>query len=188
MLNSGQSQNHTAKGDDGTYFNGALTPWLHDDKVWGARNEINLLNPAETYYDVSYIYGISDGTCGPATGNNLSGERNTLEKANQAWRTLNQTTKNHLLTFPQYLKEGGNGSLVYINMGEEAWPYLAPEVIWFFQVTAGLKGYLSPGSYNNPATNQKMVWPNGSIQAALVPQADRQTLLALTDTIVITAY
>ena len=181
-LDSGQSKAFKATGSTGQHFNGAITAVLNNNKDRGARNEINFSNPTMPYYDVDYQYGISDGTCGPPNSTNLSGERDTFGKANTAWKTLNQATKNELLRFPQYLRQDANGSLTYINMGVEAWPDLAPEVIRFFQVTAAFKAYMAPGSQAN------VTWPKNSMHEEVVALADQQTLNALTDQIVITSY
>lgn len=179
----GQS-NFTVKATNATghLFNGAITAVLDNKTTCGARNEINFSNATMPFYDVDYQYGISDGTCGPLNSGNLSGERDTLGKANKAWRTLNSTTKIQLLeNSSQYLRQGANGSLTYINMGIEAWPNRT-DVIWFFQVTAGFKAYMGPGSVDN------VIWPKNSTHARLVDLADQQTTSAVTDTIVITSY
>ena len=181
-LDSGQSKGFKATGSAGQHFNGAITAVVNNNKDRGARNEINFSNPTIPFYDVDYQYGISDGTCGPPNSTNVSGERDTLGKANKAWQTLNQTTKNELLRFPQYLRQDANGSLTYINMGVEAWPDLAPEVIWFFQVTAAFKAYMGPGSQAG------VTWPKNSMHEEVVALADQQVLNALTDTIVVTSY
>ncbi|KAF6236130.1 hypothetical protein HO173_005759 [Letharia columbiana] len=181
-LNSGQTKDFKATGFDGEHFNGAVTAWLKNNTFRGARNEINLLNQSMAWYDVSYQYGISDGTCGPANSSDLSGEKDSLGKANSAWKTLSYPIKRQLLKSPQYLRQGKNGSLVHINMGVEAFPYGAPDVVMFFQATAGFKAYMGSGS----ATD--VTWPPNSVQAELVPLADKQTLSAPTDHIVITSY
>ena len=181
-LDSGHSKGFKATGSTGQHFNGAITAVLNNNKDRGARNEINFLNPTKPFYDVDYQYGISDGTCGPPNSTNLSGERDTLGKANKAWQTLNQTMKNDLLKFPQYLRQDANGSLTYINMGVEAWPTLALEVIRFFQVTAAFNAYMGPGSQAGVS------WPKNSMHEKLVALADRQVLSALTEMIVITSY
>lgn len=182
-LAPGQS-NFTTKATNATghFFNGAITAMLNNKNTCGARNEINFSNVNMPFYDVDYQYGISDGTCGPLDGSNLSGERDTLGKANKAWRTLNSTTKGQLLNnSSQYLRQGANGSLTYINMDMGAWPNRI-DVIQFFQVTAGFKAYMCPGSEDN------VVWPKTSTHARLVGLADQQTRSAVTDTIVITSY
>lgn len=181
-LGPGQSNFTKATNANGHLFNGAITAVLNNKTARGARNEINFSNPTMPFYDVDYQYGISDGTCGPPNSSHLSGERDTLGKANKAWRTLNSTTKGQLLqNSSQYLRQGANGSLTYINMGMEAWPNRI-DVIRFFQVTAGFKAYMCPGSVDN------VIWPKNSTHAKLVDLADRQTASAVTDTIVITSY
>ena len=187
VLDPGKSRGFKATGSDGQLFNGAITAMLNDKANTGARNEINFLNPAMPFWDVDYQYGISDGTCGPPNSTHLSGERDTLGKANKAWQTLDQTTKTHLLGFPQYLKQDASGSLTYINMGPEAWENgawanTALDLIRFFQVTAGFKAYVSPGSVAG------QTWPENSPQQELVDLANQQTLSASTDTLLVTSY
>lgn len=197
-LNSGQTWDTKAIGSDGENFNGAITAVLENNTVWAARNEINLLDSSIAWYDVDYQYGISGSTCGPANDSSrLSGERDPLGTANRAWGTLNQTTKNQLLAFPKYLREGENGSLTYINMDLAAWPYLPPgvapgsdtplnpetlAVLTFFQLTAGFNAYMSPGSVEG------MDWPDNTIQKDLVGNADRQTRNVSADHFFITSY
>lgn len=192
-LKPGQSQVFNATGSNGVRFNGAITAVLENNTVWAARNEINLLNASLAWYDVDYQYGISGSTCGPANdsillsagpangSSLLSGERDPIGKANKAWRTLNQTTKNQLLAFPEFLTQDGNGTLTNISMGINAWPYRAPAVIDFFQNTAGLKAYMSPGGNTS-------VWPEGSIQEALTKGANLVQYSAPAEHIVITSY
>lgn len=119
------------------------------------------------------------GPRGPPNSGHLSGERDTIGKANKAWQTLTRRQKRVLLRFPKYLRQGASGNLTYINMSIEAWPSLAPEVIRFFQVTAGFRAYLSPGGET---------WPTNSIQEELVGWANNQSLSAPTDQIVIISY
>ena len=181
-LQSGQTLDVDATGIDGLPFNGAITPVLNDNSFIGARCEVNLLNATVTYYDMSYEYGITDATCGPADGINLAGERYPLLKANKAWTTLNQTTRNHLLSFPEYLKQGKNGSLDYINMNLNAWPTYAPEVVYFFQITAGFRGYMGTGSVRG------VTYPAGTIQNISVDAANAQVLNSPSRQIVIDSY
>lgn len=181
-LKSGQVREFEAIGLNGTRFNGAITPVLEDNQFKGCRNELNFLDPNLTYYDMSYSYGISDGTCGPADGTNNAGERHALMKANKGWRTLNQTTKDHLLTFPEYLRQGKNGSLDYINMTVDAFPTKAPDVVYFLQVTAGFEGYMGPGSVNG------VEYMPGTIQNISVGVADRQVQHSPSDQFYVTSY
>ncbi|CAD6593209.1 MAG: hypothetical protein ASARMPREDX12_006935 [Alectoria sarmentosa] len=203
-LKPGQSQVFNATGSNGVRFNGAITAVLENNSVWAARNEINLLNASLAWYDVDYQYGISGSTCGPANdsilllggpandsillsggpangSSLLSGESDPIGKVNKAWRTLNQTTKSQLLAFPEFLTQDGSGTLTNISMGINAWPYRAPAVIDFFQNTAGLKAYMSPGGNTS-------VWPEGSIQEALTKGANLVQYSAPTEHIVITSY
>ena len=90
---------------------------------------------------------MSDGTCGPtdlqprANGqNSLSGEPDTLAKANAAWPTT--TNKAALLAYPQYLKQGSDGTLTSVYSDSNS-----PQVvIEFFQVTAEFTAYIDAGS------------------------------------------
>ena len=102
-LDPGEIINIPATNSSGISFNGAITAVLNNNTVVGARNEIDFTNVTFPYWDVDYQYGISNGTCGLPNGSNLSGEQDTLGKANKAWQKLNQTTKQTLLKFPQYL-------------------------------------------------------------------------------------
>lgn len=181
-LDSGKIKEVNAIGLDGQPFCGAITAMLDNNTLTGARNEMNFLNARQTYYDISYEYGISDGTCGPADGSNPAGELHTLSKANKAWRSLNQTTKDYLLTFPDYLKQGGNGSLDYINMNINAWPDLAPDVVYFFQATAGFQGYMGSGSVRD------VEYPAGSLRNISVGLADKQCRSSPSNQFVITSY
>lgn len=184
-LNSGEKRQFAAINSSGTHFNGAITAVLKNNTVEGARNEINLLNSSIAYYDLDYQYGISDGTCGPPNSSHLSGVRDTLGQANGAWKTLNQTKKEQLLRFPRYLKQDTNGSLVHINMDLAAWSNGTQgllDVIYFFQITAGFKAYMSPGSVAGVT-----LAPN-SEQQIIVNSSDHQTLNAPTDQIVVTSY
>ena len=178
-LDPNQTKEVTAIGKDGQRFNGAITAVLKNNTIQGARNEINLLNTTMSWYDVDYQYGISDSTCGPFNSTNFSGERDALGKANAVWKTLNQTMKTELLAYPQYLSES-NGSLVVISMGIDAWPSLAPKAIWFFQVTAGFKAYMSPGG--------NITYPKNSTLSTLQDLANKQTLADPSDHFLITSY
>lgn len=181
-LSSGEHKVVEARNSSGIGFNGALTHVLSNNIVLGTRYEINFSNLTHPWWDVDYQYGITDGTCGPPNSSKTTGERNTLAKANKAWKTLNQTRKNHLLKFPQYLKQDdANGSLTYINMGVEAWPARA-DVIEFFQMTADFQGYVGPGSVNGTH------WPKHSMKQKLVHLADLQSKDEPADMVVVTSY
>ena len=180
-LSSGEQKVVQATNSSGIGFNGAITTVLNKQSLLGARYEINFSNITNPFWDVDWQYGITDGTCGPLNSNHLTGERDTLGKANAAWRTLDQTKKNHLRQFPEYLKQGANGSLTHINMTVGAWPERA-DVIQFFQETAGFKGYVGPGSVNGA------IYGKDSTLQKLVDLADLQTTSDVTNTIAITSY
>ena len=180
-LGSGQHKVVEATNSSGIGFNGAITTVLNKQSLLGARYEINSSNITDPFWDVDWQYGITDGTCGPLNSKHLTGERDTLGKANAAWRTLDQTKKNQLLKFPEYLVQGANGSLTHINMTIDAWPERA-DVIQFFQETAGFKGYVGPGSVNGA------IYGKHSTLQKLVNLADLQTTSDVTNTIAITSY
>lgn len=192
MLNSGLSKDFTAIGSDGQRFDGAITAWPNNS-TRGARNEINLLNVTETYYDVDYQRGISGSTCGPANDSSaLDGEPDPLAEANKAWNTLSRARKMQLLAFPTYL-QGNNRALTYINMDINAWPFLAPgeaarpvnpktlPVVAFFQQTANFNAYMCPGSI-------KGVTPPNNFTKELVALADGHARKTPMDHMVITSY
>lgn len=151
-------------------FNGALTAWINDGKKRGARYEINFAaSPAgSTWYDADYQLGMSDGTISPldnrklANGqSSISGEPDTLAKANAAWPHTNN--KDALLAYPDYLRQGGDdGKLeyVYCDAGAPA------VVIDFFQVTAGFEAYVDAGSVAGVSPSD----------AAAVKMADEKSL------------
>ena len=191
-LNAGLSKDFTAIDSSGQRFNGAITAWLNNS-TRGARNEINLLNVTETWYDVDFQLGISASTCGPADDiSAFSGERDPLGKANKAWQTLSRAKKMQLLEFPMYLR-GNNRALNYINMNIDAWPYLAPgeasrpvnpktlAVVAFFQKTANFSAYMGPGSVGG-------VTPPTNLTKELVRLADDQSMSSSTDQMVIISY
>ena len=90
---------------------------------------------------------MSDGTLGPSDNsplengqNSLSGESDTLAKANAAWPST--TNKAALLAYPQYLKQGSDGMLTYVYSDSNS-----PQVVIdFFQVTADFTAYIDAGS------------------------------------------
>ncbi|KAL9136009.1 MAG: hypothetical protein Q9175_002790 [Cornicularia normoerica] len=127
-------------------FNGALTAWT--GSIRGARYEVNFAATAgSTWYDADYQLGMSDGTVGPSDNrklsngqSSLSGEPDTLAKANAAWpHTTNQAA---LLACPNYLKQGSNAKLTYVYCDSNA-----PQVVIdFFQATADFTAYIDAGS------------------------------------------
>ena len=127
-------------------FNGALNVFTNG--VRGARFEVNFAATAgSTWYDTDYQYGMSDGTVGPSDlrpldngQNSLSGEPDTLAKANAAWPST--TNKAALLAYPQYLKQGSDGTLTSVYSDANS-----PQVVIdFFQVTADFTAYIDAGS------------------------------------------
>ena len=161
-------------------FNGALTVWTNS--VRGARYEINFAATAgSTWYDADYQLGMSSGTVGPSdnrklsTGqSSISGEPDTLAKANAAWpHTTNQAA---LLAYPNYLKQGSNGQLSFVYCDVNA-----PQVVVdFFQVTAEFDGYIDAGSVAG-------VTPSAA-DAQAVKMADAQSLQVDTQDMSIIAH
>lgn len=161
-------------------FNGALTAWTGGTR--GARYEVNFAaTPGSTWYDADYQLGMSDGTLGPADNRKLSngqssvsGEPDTLAKANAAWpHTPNQAA---LLAYPTYLKQGPDGKLSYVYCDTDA-----PQVvIEFFQVTAQFEAYVDAGSVAG-------VTPSAT-EAESVKLADSMSLEVDTQDMRIVAY
>lgn len=131
-------------------FNGALTAWTGDgNRIRGARYELNFAaSPASTWYDADYQLGMSDGTVGPLDRRpllngrpSLTGEPDTLAKANAAWPHADDQAA--LLAYPDYIREGdGGGKLSFVYCDAQA-----PQVVIdFFQVTAEFEAYVDTGS------------------------------------------
>ena len=134
----------------GLGFNGALTRNNHQ----GSRHEINF-EPGITWYDVDMEKGMSDETLGPTDvhmktnkgGNPISGETNTLAKANAAWKKAHAQTKQALLR-TGYL-EGNEQRLARVRMDEGA----PASVIDWLQLDADFNAYVSCGSVSGkPST------------------------------------
>ena len=136
-------------------FNGALTAWTttndnnNNDVKRGARYEVNFAaSPGgSTWYDADYQLGMSDGTIGALDNRKLSnglpsvtGEADTLAKANAAWPQTDN--KAALLAYPDYLKQGADGKLDLVYCDARA----PQAVIDFFQVTAEFDAYIDAGS------------------------------------------
>ena len=173
----------------GADFNGAITAILNNN-IKGARHELNFASPLDgtsgTWYDVDYQLGMSDSTLGPADGQarnlndqqlpSLSGESDTLAKANAAWpQTSNQA---QLLAFPNYIQQGSNGQLTFVYMDSNA----PAEVVEFFQLTANFTAYCGPGSVAGVAV------PTGTVQSDMVGAADEKSWWVGTQNMQIVAY
>ena len=173
----------------GADFNGAITAILNNN-VKGARHELNFASPlygmSGTWYDVDYQLGMSDSTLGPADGQprninghqlpSLSGESNTLAKANAAWpQTSNQP---QLLGSPDYIQQDPNGQLTFVYMDSNA----PAEVVEFFQLTANFTAYCGPGSVADVAV------PTGTVQSDMVGAADEKSWWVGTQNMQIVAY
>lgn len=163
-------------------FNGALTAWTGSGSIRGARYEINFAaTTGSTWYDADYQLGMSDGTVGPSDNrklangeSSLSGEPDTLAKANAAWpQTTNQAA---LLAYPNYLKQGSDGTLTYVYCDSNA-----PQVVIdFFQVTADFSAYIDAGSVAG-------VTPSAA-DAEAVKMADAMSLQVDTQDMTIVAH
>ena len=171
-------------------FNGALTAWTttttnNNDKdvKRGARYEVNFAaSPSgSTWYDADYQLGMSDGTISALDNRKLSngqpsvsGEADTLAKANAAWPHTDN--KPALLAYPDYLKQGGDGKLAFVYCDAQA-----PQVVIdFFQVTAEFDAYIDAGSV-------KGVTPSAA-DAEAVKMADGKSLEVDTQDMLIVAH
>lgn len=161
-------------------FNGALTVWTGSTR--GARYEVNFAATAgSTWYDADYQLGMSDGTLAPSDNRKLangqssvSGEADTLAKANAAWpHTTNQAA---LLAYPDYLQQGSDGTLTYVYCDTNA----PPVVIDFFQVTAQFAAYIDAGSVAGVAPS--------AADAVAVAMANAQSLQVDTQDMSIVAH
>ena len=168
----------------GPNFNGALTAMLSDGTK-GARHEINfdVDGGKSCFYDVDFQLGMSDGTLGPADhrpkmggGSGVSGEQDTLAKANAAWgHTSNQAA---LLQNDKYIQQGPDGKLTKVYMDADA-----PEVVAeFFQITAEFTAYIGAGSVAGVA-----VAP-GTVQSQMNKAADEKSWQVDTVQMEILAY
>ena len=176
-LNTGE----TTTVDLAATFNGALTAWINN--IRGARYEVNFAATAgSTWYDTDYQLGMSDGTLGPSDNqtladgrSSLSGEPNTLAKANAAWpSTPNQAA---LLAYPDYLRQGPGGALTFVYCDSSA----LQAVIDFFQVTAAFRAYVDAGSVAGEAAG-------AGEDAEAVKLADGMSWVVGTQDMLIVAY
>lgn len=181
VVQAGQSVSlHTGAG-----FNGAITAITKGIK--GARHELNFAaSPGSAWYDVDYQLGMSDSTLGPAdhrprivsgkASPSVSGEQDTLAKANSAWPTT--TNQASLLQNPDYLKPGSNGQLSFVYMDMDA----PEDVAEFFQLTAEFTAYIGTGSVAGVA-----VAPN-TVQSEMTGAADQKSWIVDTQQMEIIAY
>lgn len=177
-------------------FNGALTAWTTGPaagppRTRGARYELNFAASAtSTWYDADYQLGMSDGTLGPRDHrpllnggqhpSSLTGEPDTLAKANAAWPHADDRAA--LLAYPEYIRadeDGGKLTFVYCDAD-------APSVVvHFFQVTATFEAYVDAGSVagvgGGPAGG-------GGVDAQAVRMADVKSLEVGTQEMLIVAY
>jgi len=168
----------------GAGFNGGITAIT--DGVKGARHEINFLTVGSTWYDVDYQLGMSDSTLGPSdhrprkVGTQLlpsvSGEQDTLAKANAAWPSA--TNKAELLQHSDYIRQGPDGHLTHVYMDGDA----SEDVAEFFQLTAGFAAYVGAGSVAGVAVS------TGTIQGEMNKAADEKSWVVDTQQMEILAY
>lgn len=165
----------------GANFNGGITAITNGVK--GARHEINFSTAGSCWYDVDYQLGMSDSTLGPAdhrpranNQNSVSGEQDTLAKANAAWSSA--TDQAALLQNPNYIQQGSNGHLTHVYMDSNA----PEDVAEFFQLTAEFTAYIGAGSVAGVA-----VAPN-TIQSQMMKAADQKSWVVDTQQMKIMAY
>ena len=172
----------------GAGFNGAITAIVN--KAKGARHEINFAAaPGSCWYDVDYQLGMSDSTLGPADhrprkSNNqmlpsVSGEQNTLAKANAAWP--HTSNKAALLQHSRYIQQGPNGQLTHVYMDADA----PEEVAEFFQLTADFTAYIGAGSVAGVAG---VAVAANSIQGEMNGAADEKSWIVDTQQMEVIAY
>ena len=173
----------------GADFNGAITAILNNN-IKGARHELNFAKPlygmSGTWYDVDYQLGMSDSTLGPADGQprningqqlpSISGESNTLAKANAAWPQASNQAQ--LLAFSNYIQQSPDGQLTSVYMDSNA----PAEVVEFFQLTANFTAYCGPGSVAGVSI------PTGTVQSDIVGAADEKSWWVGTQDMQIVAY
>lgn len=180
MVKGGESVAlHTGAG-----FNGGLTAMT--DGVKGARHEINFSTAGSTWYDVDYQLGMSDSTLGPTdhrprrvggrTLPSVSGEQDTLAKANVAWPSA--ADKAGLLQHADYIRQGPDGRLTHVYMDGGA----PEDVAEFFQLTAGFEAYVGAGSVKGVAVAA------GTVQGEMNKAADLKSWVVDTQQMEIVAY
>ncbi|MCJ1465353.1 hypothetical protein MMC07_003971 [Pseudocyphellaria aurata] len=134
-------------------WNGALTANHHQ----GTRHELNFLSPpGTTWYDDDMEYGMSDETLGPSdhrkkigsSESAVSGEPDTLAKANAAWSHTDPGKKQALLN-TGYLA-GDMNRLTKVRMDKQA-PGL---VVDWLQIDADFNAYIGPGSVAGKSPSQ----------------------------------
>lgn len=168
----------------GAGFNGGLTAIINGVK--GARHEINFATAGSTWYDVDYQLGMSDSTLGPTDHRprrvgtrmlpSVSGEQDTLAKANAAWPSA--TDKAGLLLHAEYIQQGSDGRLTHVYMDGGA-----PEAVAeFFQLTAAFDAYVGAGSVAGVAVAA------GSIRGEMNKAADLKSWEVDTQQMEILAY
>ena len=165
----------TVKFHPGVRFNGAIT-----SSNGGVRHEINFGDPTKTFYDADMQYSIGDATVGPTNNQptidgrpSLSGEQDSLAKANAGWKTINNNrAAQQALLATGYVTGTAGGSLTAVKNDINS----PLSVIAFFQITAQFNAYIGTGSVANV--------PADITTAA----ADKHTLNVATNQMTITQY
>ena len=132
---------------------------------------------------------MSDSTLGPAdhrpreNGNgdqknlpSVSGEQDTLAKANAAWP--HATNQAQLLQHAEYIQQGSNQKLTHVYMDTQA----PEEVAEFFQLTADFTAYIGAGSVAGVQVEA------GSAQSEMNEGADQKSWIVDTVAMEIIAY
>ena len=134
---------------------------------------------------------MSDSTLGPADHRprksnengqqtnvpSVSGEQDTLAKANAAWP--HATNQAQLLQSPHYLQKDSNKNvLTHVYMDAQA----PEEVAEFFQLTADFTAYVGAGSVAGVEV------PAGSVQSEMNGAADEKSWIVDTQEMEIIAY
>ena len=149
-------------------FNGALTANHHA----GTRHELNFVSqPGSCWYDDDMQYGMSDETLGPSDhSGRISGEQDTLAKANAAWSHTDSGTQQTLLDSGYFA--GDHQKLTMVRMDGSA----PQSVISWLQVDADFDAYIGAGSVA------------GQGSTPLDHAADQQTAFCGTNKMTITVY
>ena len=162
-------------------FVGAITA-VAPNGFLGTRHEMGFPPDGSTWYDIDYEMGISNSTFGPADHRltkdgspSLAGEVNALAKANDVWVQIED--KSPLAPHYYYVEQQGpSGNLSRIRIDK-----LAPvEIKTFFQLDAGLNGYVGPGSVEGMSEEMR--------KEKMVSWADKQTREVDTQEMEIIAY
>ena len=128
----------------------------------GTRFEVNFRGDSpgdyKTWYNSDMEFGMSDTTLRPTNGDKqfdghdaIAGEQDVLAKVNAAWGSVDKDTQAQLLA-TGYVEgsTGADGSLTAVHNDKQA----PPSIINFFQNTAELNSYVSPGNVAGRPTTE----------------------------------